>query len=267
MNNDLDTIMASLQRERGTLAEQITAAHKSLQTLKSARQQAARDCVNKLVPNLNEITLATLRREVPRLIIPTVPRWHMLSRKLDPTLTVDQLRMKLGTLLDTLSVREQPELWRTLVAPTDVRITELTESRIELALRVKALDEQILNLETLRSSNLSRLPEVARLDLAEKTKAVVLRIQQTPSSPSGVTPRTGMGTGSDVTDFLVGWLYWSLILDDQTYVDPSVSSCAAAPLTYAHKELGGNSAVSDAATPTRDEQLAVQEGLGSQSFS
>lgn len=159
MKENFNNILASLLEERRVIESQKKLLEEKLLYLKNKRSLDAKKCVEKLLPDLEINTAETLMHILPRFDIPLVHRWFFFGKKVDPSISLSMLRMKLGSHLDNMRRRDLPDIWEEKVLPIDDEIRALQEDEIlNNSERLDDLTIKIGNLQKILSSDLNKLP-------------------------------------------------------------------------------------------------------------
>lgn len=147
-----------------------------------------------------------------------VSAWLGLSKKLDPNLTVDMLRIQLGTYLDNEHMANalewSPDEWKDVVRSDDL-IRDLQEKLLPLNAERRAdVDARIAALEKLSSADMSKM----KPDVREQIEQAVAAQVSKPGSrmcyaKSGVVsyPTRQQVNSDSGPDLLTMWLWYELL--------------------------------------------------------
>ena len=148
MKENLQVLLGSLQDENLLLEiEKENLARQSV-ALNRSRTTTARNCVVRLLPDLEMDTIKVLLHQVSDFQVPTVSGWLGFGKKVAPGVTLDSLRMKLGAHLDNTQ-GVVPAIWKDEVISIDISIRGLQENLIrsnaeriaDIGMRIKAMEK------------------------------------------------------------------------------------------------------------------------------
>jgi hypothetical protein len=146
MKENLQILLQSLRAEQQTLERQRSDLSNQLDAAIDSRRLAARQCIRSILPNLMPDTISSLRKAVPGFEIPMVSTWLGFIKKLDPNVTIDTLRIQLGTYLDNVPGASRE--WEHTVGRHDQVIRSLQEKSIPE--NTVALNEVSTKIEALK---------------------------------------------------------------------------------------------------------------------
>ena len=129
MKKDLEDSMSALLAEKCFLIQEIQTLNKQLRILNRIRSSEARRILAGLLPDLQKSTVQNLRQMVPEFHIPTVSSWFGLFEKVDPSVSVDDLRIKLSSHLE--GSPQAIEFWQKKVGEFDEAIHDLQVNLIK----------------------------------------------------------------------------------------------------------------------------------------
>lgn len=183
MKENLKTILQSLRSEQTRLETEKQSLCDQIRSLGLNRKSAARRCVQTLLPDLSPDSVKTLRREVPGFRIPTVSTWWGLSKKIDPSASVDTLRMQLGAYLDDYQtgLKVVPDIWTSSVARADEIIRDLQKNQARtVETSLSDIKARIGAIEKLSNANLRKMDPKARRKL-ERALAAQAKSARSPA--------------------------------------------------------------------------------------
>lgn len=222
MKENLKVILASLREEQTRLETEKQSLYEQSRALSRNRQSAARRCVQTLLPDLSPDSVRALRREVPGFDIPMVSRWWGLSKKVDPTVSIDTLRMQLGSYLDDYATgpKTMPDIWMSSVVRADEIIRDLQENQIRAnETGLSGVRARIQAIEKLSNANLRKMDPKTRRKLeralaaqAKSTRPFARQAQPirgnrvVPAYPTQTQVDSDSGPG-----LLEMWLWYQLL--------------------------------------------------------
>lgn len=300
MKENLQALLGSLQDEKLLLEiEKENLARQSV-ALNRSRTTTARNCLVRLLPDLEMDTIKVLLRQVPDFQVPTVSGWFGFGKKIAPGVTLDSLRMKLGAHLDNTQ-GAVPATWKDEVLSIDTSIRDLQENLIRSnAERIADIGMRITALEKLLRVDIAKMdPKVrTRLEQAVASQAKTARQSSRPYSNfrSAVPVNTSYPSHTQINSdsgpsLLEMWLWWQILTPHSEYShevhriesggggdfggagasgswdersDTMRNMSAPSPFV---SDLLPSVIQAEAVNQTEEAQLAVQAELGSQSFS
>ncbi|GEM_PF-4738004 len=282
MKENLQVLLQSLRAERQTLEKQNGALSHQLDIAIDSRRSAARRGIRRLLPNMEPGTISSLRRAVPDFKIPTVSAWFGLFRKLDPSVTIDALRMQLGVHLDNSPNR--PKVWEEEVGQFDRAIRGFQEHLIpENAAHLADVNAKIAALEKFSAVDHRKMnPEMRQQmeqAIAAQAKAnrrgtskqpVRQATRMAPMAPA--YPTQSQASSDSGPGLFEMWLWYQLLTPHSDY-----SHAAQPAFVGGGGEMGGGGA-SDSWGENREapevssgavaqESIEPQYALGAASFS
>lgn len=282
MKENLQVLLQSLRDAQSTLEKEKRDLSSQYRSLTDSRRMAARNCLWKLLPDLEPGTIRGLHDEVPGFQIPTVSAWLGFSKKVDPSVSLDTLRMQLGVHLDN-SLGAVPKKWQDEISPFDESIRNLQENFIRSnADRLTDLSARIAALEKLLSVDASKMDPKVHNRIEHAVASQAKRARSAPGSYRYVAPVSTAYPSSTQIDSSSGpsllemW-FWYEILTSHSECSHEVVRIEAGGGDFGGGGASGNwdnqsgvtipDTASSAVLLPEDTQLAVQAGLGSQSFS
>jgi hypothetical protein len=300
MKENLQVLLDSLQDEKLLLEiekENLTRQHVALN---HSRTRTARNCLARLLPDLEMNNIKALLHHVPDFQVPTASRWFCFGKKVAPGVTLDSLRIKLGAYLDNTQ-DVVPVIWKDEVLPIDVSIRDLQENLIRSnAERIADIDMRIVALEKLLRVDVEKMdPKVHTcLEQAVASQVKTARESSRPFSNlrSAVPVNTPYPSHTQINsnsgpNLLEMWLWWQILTPhsecshevhrlepdgDGDFGGAGASgswderSDTAHPMSTSSpfvSDLLPNAVHAEVVNQTEEAQLAVQAELGSQSFS
>lgn len=285
MKENLQVLLQSLQDEKKRLEGEKSDLARQSVALNRSRTTTARNCLVRLLPDLEMDTLKALLRQVPDFQVPTVSGWLGFGKKVSPGVTLGSLRMKLGAHLDNTQ-GAVPTIWKDEVLSIDVSIRDLQENLIRLnAERIADIGMRITALEKLLRVDIAKMdPKVrTRLEQAVASQAKTARQSSRPYSNlrSAVPVNTSYPSHTQINSdsgpsLLEMWL-WYEILTSHSECSHEVQRIEAGGGDFGGGGASGSwdnqpsttipGVVLNSSLISEDAQLAVQAELGSQSFS
>lgn len=221
MKENLNALLETLRAEQSVLEKERSELANQCSEFKYSRKGTAREALKRLIPDLSARTFKRIRQEVPGFKIPTVSSWFGLSKKIDPNLTVDMLRIQLGTYLDNrrVTIEWGPDEWRDVVRNDDL-VRGLQEKLMPLnAERRVDVDARIEALEKLSSADMSKMKPEVRERMEQSIAAQVAkpgsRLRYTKSSNVNYPTRQQVDSDSG-PDLLTMWLWYELLTSNST---------------------------------------------------
>jgi hypothetical protein len=300
MKENLQILLQSLQDEKERLEGEKNDLARQSVTLNRSRTTTARNCLARLLPDLEMDTIKALLRQVPDFQVPTVSGWLGFGKKVAPGVTLDSLRMKLGAYLDNTQ-GAVPATWKDEVLSIDTSIRDLQENLIrsnteriaDIGIRIKAL-EKLLRVDIAKMD-----PKVrTRLEQAVASQMKISRQSSRPYSNfrSAVPVNTSYPSYTQINsdsgpNLLEMWLWWQILTPHSEYSHEVHRIESGGGGDFGGAGASGNwdersdTARTVSATPsfvsdllpsavqaevvnqTEEAQLAVQAELGSQNFS
>lgn len=304
MNNNLQTLLTALKAELNCLEVEKNNLKQQLLGLFQARTNAARNCLKSLLPDLKMSTVHTLLGLVPDFNIPTVSTWFGLSRKVDPRISIDALRLQLGAHLDNYTLGMPPISWSDQVVKIDTIIRDIQEKQLRSkAKEIIEIERKISALEKLINIDAEKLSDDTRMKLEEavagiqatghdhRAKKKHSRDLEPASTPS--YPDRNQIISDQGPDLLEMWFWWQ-ILNPESQLQHEVQSLepgggefggagasgsfesspavekAPVPEQNLIPEEATSGQTDHSADPTdqaTESQLSAEAELGSQSFS
>lgn len=278
MKEDLQVLLQLLCAEQQTLERQKGDLMHQLDTAVDSRRSTARRCIRNLLPNLESDTISSLRRTVPDLEIPMVSAWFGFSKKLDPNVTIDTLRMQLGTYLDN-SPNASRE-WVDSVGRLDQTIRDLQENSIPE--NAAGLDEMNAKIEAIKKLSVidpSKMsPEIHKkleqtIASARKTggRSVPFRSVQKTAGVASYPTRSQINSDSG-PGLLEMWLWYQLLTPNSEYSHETQLAFVGGGGETGGAGAGGSwgetkEAPEVSSGPVVSENIEPQYALGAASFS
>lgn len=218
MQRELQQLLDSLRREREAALGDRRREEGTLQTATEARRRAARLYLRALVPDLGDGTLRAIRRDVPGFEPRTVAKWlGVFGEKLDPSVSVDHLRMQLGTFLD--NTPNPPTKWMQEVAGFDDTIRHYQQTVIPASQeRLENVNARIEALERLATVDFQKMDADMRDKLGQaitvqspRMRDVVSQARMRPASRPVSYPTSSQIRSDDGPDLLTMWLWYQLL--------------------------------------------------------
>lgn len=304
MKKNLQKLLTALKVEHHRLEVEKNNLTRQLTGLFQARTAAARDCLKSLLPDMKMSTVNTLLGLVPNFKIPIVSKWFGLSKKVDPRISIDALRLQLGAHLDNYTLGMPPILWSDQVVKIDTVIRDLQERQLKSkAEEIIQIERKISAVENIIKIDADKLSDSTRIKLEEAVASIqatehghrakkkhsrVLRPTSTPSYPDRNQIISDQGP-----DLLEMWFWWQMLNPHSDYqqevqsFEPGGGEFGGAGASGSFESLPAvDTAPVPDHNPTPDEptssqtdqvtgpvdqatetQLSAQAELGSQSFS
>lgn len=275
MKENLQVLLKSLQDEKLQLEREKEKLAVQGVTLNRSRKATAFNCLVGLLPDLEMDTISALLRDVPDFHVPTVSGWFGLVKKVDPSVSLDTLRVKLGVHLDNAR-GAVPKIWKE-VTLIDASIRDLQENLITSNAERRAdIDMRIMALEKFLHIDVAKMDPRIRTQLEQAVSSQAGNAHKSSKSYSSfrdVAPvnipypsRTQIDSSSG-SGLLEIWLWWQ-ILSPHSECSHEIHRIESAGVdTRDSGEVHPLEVQSDAVSRTEESQLATQEELGSQSFS
>lgn len=294
MKENLQALLGSLQDEKLLLEIEKENLVRQSVALNRSRTTTARNCLARLLPDLEMNTIKVLLRQVPDFQVPIVSGWLGFGKKVASSVTLDSLRMKLGAHLDnTRGV--VPATWKDEVLSIDISIRDLQENLIrsnaeliaDIGARITAL-EKLLHVDVAKMDPKVRM----RLEQAVASQAKTARQSSRPYSNfrSAVPVDTSYPSHTQINSssgpsLLEMWLWWQILTPHSEcshevhriesggggdFGGAGASGSWDERSDTARNMSAPSPFVSDllpSVVQTEEAQLAVQAELGSQSFS
>lgn len=244
MKENLKALLETLRAEQAVLEKERVELANQCSEFKYSRKGTAREALKRLVPDLSANTLKKLRQEVPGFKIPMVSSWFGLSQKIDPSLTVDMLRIQLGAYLDNEhmanALERSPDEWRDVVRNDDL-VRGLQEKLLPLNAERRAdVDARIEALEKLSRADMRKMKPEVRERMEQAIAAQVAkpgsRLRYTKNSNVNYPTRQQVDSDSG-PDLLTMWLWYELLSPN------SASSHEIERVQGGGGEFGGGGAV------------------------
>ncbi len=285
MKENLKVLLQSLRGEQSTLEKEKRDLSSQYRSLTDSRRKAARNCLSKLLPDLMPRTIQTLQNEVPGFRIPTVSTWFGFNKKIDPGVSLDTLRMQLGAYIDNSS-GALPKIWKEEVSSTDGLIRNLQENLIRSnANRITDINTRIAALEKLLSVDISKMSPKVRKRIEQAVTSQAKTIRSSPRSrrytqniaPAKTAYPSSTQINSDSGPSLLEMWFWYELLTSHSECSHEVERIEGGGGSFGGGGANGNwddqtstatpNDTPSSSIPSEDAELAIQAGLGSQSFS
>jgi len=220
VKENLKVVLNNLKAERSSLESGKNGAEAQLGTLNQLRRLAAGRIIEEYyLPDSDLATIKALREAIPGFPVPMASKWFGFSEKLDPNVSLDALRIQLGTFLD--NAEEVPERWSKEVGRFDRKIRELQENVItKYAENLADISAKIAALEKLEKVDPKKInPEMMEkiktaLEFQKKNPDSIRRYPYKKSSPASYPTRDEIHSDSG-PGLLDVWL-WSQLLGSDT---------------------------------------------------
>lgn len=221
MKKDLAVLMESLLSEKNSLVQEKHSLDEQLRVLNRNRSSEVRHALIEMLPDLEKSTVQNLRHILPGFHIPMVSAWFGLFEKVDPDVSADDLRIQLGTYLDSL--QQVPEFWQKTVGKFDEAIHDLQVNLIKAnAERLQDILDKIGAIERLQSIDQEKIsPEIReKIETAVRSQAKqissgknsgIKSFRQRSFTSAPVYP-TATQTSSDSSMSLLEMWFWYEIL-------------------------------------------------------
>lgn len=300
MKKNLQAWLNSLQDEKLLLEiEKQNLARQSVDMNRS-RTTTARNCLVRLLLDLEKDTIKALLHQVPDFQVPTVSGWLGFGKKVAPGVTLDSLRMKLGAHLDNTQ-GAVPAIWKDEVLSIDISIRNLQENLIrsnaesiaDIGMRIKALEKLLrVDVEKMDPKVLTRLEQavVSQVKISRQSSRPYSNFRSAMPVNTAYPSHTQINSDSGPS-LLEMWLWWQILTphsecshevhriesggggdfggagaggswDERSNTTRNMS----APSPFV-SDLLPSSVQADVVNQTEEARLAVQAELGSQSFS
>lgn len=278
MKAELVVLLDNLQAERAALLRTKEELTSQLRQIQASRQQAARLVVWGLLPDLSKATISALQSAVPWFTIPMVSAYWGLGRKLDPSITLDTLRVQLGIHLDNVR-SSAPAVWLEKVEPHEREIQTLyAVSILPNEESIADVNKRIAAIEKLMGLDLDKMDRGMRERIGQAVTAQAKRsnVQSRASRPIPRGPVIYPGDGDSLLETALEMWFWYELLTDGSDLSSAVEAIeyedrdleADGPEDGQHDEFDGADSEDGADSSVSDEgELRVHEDLGSQSFS
>ncbi len=242
-------------------------------SLARSRKVVAGRCLEALMPNRSMSMVRALRKEVPGFQVPTVASWFGLRTRVDPSISVHLLRMKLGEYLDNTK-GTVPDIWKNDVQTIDGEIRNLQEHDIpENAVSFSGIAQRIVAVKRLIGVDVKLLSPTLRAQLKDGAQLQVVhyrvrsKLERTHAPPTHGRSlhRTSSLPATVERKSMVDDWFWQQLLSGQSLLSQEVDRITSG----ASKEGSVGDVVvqtplgNHADVPT----LSAHTDLGSQSFS
>lgn len=284
MRKDLDFLLEALRAERTILEGEKDDLAEQGRTLNTSRNTAARRCLRDLLPSLDDETIDGLRSQAPGFEIPMTKGFMGLGKKLDPSVSLDALRIQLGAYLDNTE-DEVPEAWREEVRSLDEAIRNLQDNLV-LANeeRLSEIDSRIKAIEKLLRVDVAKMKPEVRTKLTQAIASQAKAARQSPRPFRSVRSTGSSGPVHFPTQHiyldsgmspLEMWFWYELLTPDSECrcevdrVDDQVGGFGNEDdVTPGDPENNSDVPIGDEpATVSSDSSMADHEALGSQAYS
>lgn len=220
MKENLQVLLQSLRDEKSRLEEEKRGLARQLETLNKSRMTTARRCLSELLPDLEMSTIKSLARQVPGFEVPVTSGFLGFGKKVDPSVSLNSLRMKLGAHLDNTS-GAVPESWKSDVKPIDASIRDLQENLIRSnAERIADVGARITALEKLVNVDLTKMNPKVRSQLEQAVASQARNPRASTRSYSSVRGATPVNTvypsqtqihSDSGPSLLEMWFWWQIL--------------------------------------------------------
>ncbi|MDP1689643.1 MAG: hypothetical protein Q8L52_00315 [bacterium] len=224
MKDNLKVLLQSLRTERETLEKQQTGLMHQHDIMLDRHRSEARQCVRQLLPDLGSGTIDSLRRDVPDFEVPTISAWFGFSKKLDPNVSLDTLRMQLGTYLDNSS--DAPRAWVEKVGRLDRAIRGSQENLIpENSAHLADVNAKIAALEKFSAVDHSKMNPKMRQQMEQAMAAQAKANRRgTSNQPmrqatrmAPIYPTQSQASSDSGPSLLEMWLWYQLLTPHSEY--------------------------------------------------
>jgi hypothetical protein len=238
MKENLDALRQALQEEKAAIYKEKITLEKQLRTLNGIRQTEARKRLNTMLPDLDSGTITALHQEVPEFAIPMVAvtpgffggviRFFTggQSEMIDPEISIDALRMQLGSYLDNADKANRPDFWNKQVGDIDESIQDLQTNLIRAnAEQLVEISNRLEAIEKLQATDFERMkPEMqAKIDEAVKSQVKQLhsgkrftRVRPISKTPP-VYPSSSQTSSDSGPGLLEMWLWYEILSSHSEY--------------------------------------------------
>lgn len=265
MKEDLTYLLDFLKIQERSILNERKSLDEQLRELANERKIKVRQALVGLLPDLKNGTIRKIKKDVRGFHVPMVSKCFGLFEKIDPTVSLDSLRIKLGSYLDNMD--EPPQFWVRIVGNTDQLISSLQTNLIaENNRRMEDVSARIAAIEKLINIDPSKLkPETReKMERAAKGQVKELRTGQGfASRDSRFRKKQGNHAsrhhhnGIDGDDLLAAWLWYELLTPE------SESSAEISRLEPGRGEFGGAGASGDFSSSESNEQRTSVDSISS----
>lgn len=235
MKKSLQAMLGSLKEDRQNILDIQEKLDKQLRALCVTRQETARNLVNKILPDLSPETITKLRGKVPEFPIPIrrsffdgIRRFFGGSpvEKIDPEVTLDILRMKLGAYLDGVSAEKHPNFWIERVGKINNAIHDFQTNPIKINNeRLAEISARIKAIQKLQAVHTKIDPTMQRkIEAAIKTRTDNVRLGKKHARVSPLNSKTPPAyptheqrSSESGPGLLEAWLWYELLSSHSDY--------------------------------------------------
>lgn len=150
LQNEIETLLEKIRIDIRNYKNNIYKLNDALNTLNVSRKDVVSECLVELLPNLKMVTIKKLQNELNEFQIP-LKSSYLFWKKVDPSMSIDNLRIKLEAYIDNLSKEKVPKIWKEKVHIIDKQIIDKQNSIKE--------DEESLNQAELRKNAIEELKQ------------------------------------------------------------------------------------------------------------
>lgn len=302
MKAELNRLIESLTEEYDKLEKERARLARQDVTLKKTRKDTATECITALLPNLEHASLKRLAEMVPDFHVPTVKKWFGLAKTIDPSVTLESLRIKLAAYLNANPNNCLLKAWNQDVLPKDKLIRELHEKLIpanvasiqDIGAKITRLNRLVASADHMTPEIGEKITQAAKMitgSRREEKKKTSRR--KTESSKPPQYPNANQINSDSGPDLLEAWLWWQLFTPSsgvskeiaqfesgggefggagasgswESNLDTVPGAEKPASDQYPAEVLPSSDAPSDGADLKVEAELSEQAGLGSESFS
>lgn len=220
LGNEFKTLLEKIEIDINNLENKLYNLNENLKSLNFYRKNAAAECLVELLPNLKMLTIKKLQNELNEFEVP-LKSSYLFWKKVDPSMSIDNLRIKLGAYIDNLSKDKVPKIWKEKVHIIDNEIIgkqdlikEYEESHTEAKLRKNALEDLMKkDLSKIRPEVYERIKiavtKLSEQNTARKYKKVDLNKKQNIFPSDNTIYNT-----YDGNSILAAWLFYEILVPD-----------------------------------------------------